>query len=121
MRKYIILLTVFFASAFTELKADEYTVSKIFKVQDVEYGTKAIDAYGSVVEINQLFVPIKLEEGKYEVTVTRKGDNLYKIDGTNYYVETSMCYEYCVYEKAILVVYTTSTVPYSFGNLIFKD
>ena len=39
----------------------------------------------------------------YRVTVTRKDDNLYKIDGTKLYIKTNYCYEYSYSEKAILV------------------
>lgn len=121
MAKRVLLLMFLFLGMLIEAKADEYSVSKILEAQQVDYGTKAIDSYGSVVEINQLFVPVKLEEGKYKVTVTRKGDNLYKIDGTEYYIETTLCYEYGYYMDAILHVYTTPNVPYSFGKIEFKD
>jgi hypothetical protein len=121
MMKKLLILAICIIAPCIKALADEYTVSKVYEVEELPYGSKAIDTYGSVVEIDKLFVPVKLEEGKYKVTVSRKGDNLYRIDGTDYYIETSLCYEYGVYMDAILEVYTTPGVPYSFGNIYFTD
>ena len=38
----------------------------------------------------------------YQVSVTRKGANLYKVDGQQIYIRTNYCYEYAYGESAIL-------------------
>lgn len=38
----------------------------------------------------------------YQVSVTRKGSNLYKVTGKDIYINTRYCYEYVYYEDAIL-------------------
>jgi hypothetical protein len=38
----------------------------------------------------------------YRITVTRKADNLYKVDGTSIFIKTRYCYEYAYSEEAIL-------------------
>lgn len=52
------------------------------------------------------FTPLALAEN-YVVSVTRKGANLYKIDGKDVFVRTQYCYEYAYSETAILEVYGT--------------
>jgi hypothetical protein len=51
----------------------------------------------------------------YEVSVTRKGSNVYKIDYANAYVHTRYCYEYVYYENSFLKMYGYS------GEIIFLD
>jgi hypothetical protein len=59
------------------------------------------------------------DAGTYEVTVTRKATDLYKVDGTSFYVETRYCYEYAYSEEAILKY--TSDYGYRRGFLLFLD
>jgi hypothetical protein len=48
-----------------------------------------------------LSLPASADE-YYKVTVTRKGSDLYQINGNNTYILTRYCYEYVYYEDAIL-------------------
>ena len=38
----------------------------------------------------------------YEINVTRKGSNLYKVTGENIFIHTRYCYEYVYYEESFL-------------------
>jgi hypothetical protein len=40
----------------------------------------------------------------YEVSVTRKESNLYKIDTMNIYIQTRFCYEYVYFQDAVLMM-----------------
>lgn len=51
----------------------------------------------------------------YEVSVTRKGSNLYKVDGKNIFIHTRYCYEYVYYESSFLKMQGYS------GEIIFTD
>ncbi|HFT7423984.1 TPA: hypothetical protein ACGRX9_000837 [Pseudomonas aeruginosa] len=51
----------------------------------------------------------------YEVNLTRKGSNVYKIDGKDIFIQTRYCYVYAYSEEAIL-----KTSGYS-GEVIFFD
>lgn len=51
----------------------------------------------------------------YEVSVTRKGNNVYKVDGKNIIIQTRYCYVYAYSEGSIL-----KSNGYG-GNLIFID
>ena len=51
----------------------------------------------------------------YEVSVTRKGSNLYQIDRKNVFIHTRYCYEYVYYETSLLRMNGYS------GEIIFLD
>lgn len=51
----------------------------------------------------------------YEVSVTRKGSNLYKVDGKNIFIHTRYCYEYVYSEESFLKMNGFS------GEIIFTD
>lgn len=51
----------------------------------------------------------------YEISVTRKGSNLYKVDGNNVYVHTRYCYQYVYYEESYLRMSGYS------GEIVFLD
>jgi hypothetical protein len=55
----------------------------------------------------------------YQVSVTRKDNNLYKVENTKFYVQTQYCYEYAYSAKAILRI--DSTYGYTIGKLIFDS
>lgn len=114
------LFTVFvFAFAIVFVYADEYVVEVILEKEEVPSYTYALDAYDDLSKVEYILWPAKLDEGKYSVNITRKDADLYKIDGTDLYIKTKYCYEYCYSEEVILVVYTTSR--YSYGKVIFID
>jgi hypothetical protein len=53
--------------------------------------------------------------GSYDISVTRKGSNLYKVDGENIFIHTRYCYEYVYYENSFLRMNGYS------GEIIFTD
>ena len=64
-----------------------------------------------------LLIPLTSNAEYYKATVTRKSQNLYKIEYTSLYIITKYCYEYCYYED-VIIKYET----YSFDNkIIFGD
>ena len=104
-------------ASFTSAMSQE-TISHLYV--EVIPQTKTLSlSYTGVEEVQVLLVETDdLDEGIYEVNVTRKDSHIYKIDGTDYYIEMPYCYEYCYSEKAILKVdYGYGTV----GALIFED
>lgn len=42
-------------------------------------------------------------EDYYKITVSRDESNMYRVDGTQLYIQTKFCHEYGYYEKAVLV------------------
>lgn len=51
----------------------------------------------------------------YELSVTRKASNIYKVDGKDIIVQTRYCYEYVYNENSFLKMYGSS------GEIIFID
>ena len=89
MRRFAIILLVAFIPMFTSAsksvshKADSYDLAKIYYKEEMEYGAKAIDAYGKVLtDIEYILTPVKLDVGRYEVELSRLDYNYYKIVGT---------------------------------------
>lgn len=62
-----------------------------------------------------LLMPSLASADNYEVSVTRKGSNLYKVDGKNIFIHTRYCYEYVYYESSFLKMSGYS------GEIIFTD
>ena len=53
--------------------------------------------------------------GDYDLSVTRKGSNLYKVDGKDVYIHTRYCYEYVYSEDSLLRMSGVS------GKVVFID
>jgi hypothetical protein len=99
-------------------QSSDCEVETILEARDVPDGTLAIDGYGSMSEVSTIFVPITLDEGRYEVQVTRESDNLYLVEGQNIYLRTSMCMKMVTMKDAILDI---GSSQYDFGTLYFLD
>jgi len=99
-------------------QSSDCDVEKILEVRDVPEGTLAVDGYGSTTEVSRLLVPISLEKGKYEITVSQKSDDLYSVEGENLYLKTEMCLEMATMTDAVFEV---ASSDYGFGKLYFLD
>lgn len=99
----IAMMIVFSTGMFAQTECD---VSVVYDGIGVDRGVKVlttdeeIEELGDIVEL--ILEESKLDEGYYEVSITRKGQDLYKIDGTSVYVQTRYCYEYSYGEDVIL-------------------
>ena len=120
MKKIVttILFTVLTFSAYATTDPEAYDIVEIYERIDVPSGTKASDGY-SVEEIEYIFVPTAIDIGRYSIEISKEDSNLYRVCGTDLYVETRYCYEYASYTDAILVV--ESNYGYDKGDLIFLD
>ena len=94
-----------------------YDIAEIYELIDVPRGSKAKDSYGNMIGIDAVYTPTSLETGTYSVRISRVASNFYKIDRTDYYIETKYCYEYAYYEEVILKI--TSSYGYTKGEIIF--
>ena len=55
----------------------------------------------------------------YEVTVTRKDQDLYEVLGADVYIKTRYCYEYVYYDDAILKI--DSNYGFNIGTIMFDS
>lgn len=113
------LMTILFtsSSSLSTSKASSYDIAGIYEKVDLKSGSKVLDSYGNVKDAKAVYVPTKIDTGKYEVELTRIDSNFYQICGTSLIIETKYCYEYATRDDAILSI--TSSYGYTRGEVIF--
>ena len=111
---FIILLFTGFKS---KSLSQEYEIEDIFKGIDPVSGTMVLTDNDELEEAELILMPITPDEGTYSVALTRKADDLFKIEGKNIYIKTRYYYEYPYSESAILKV--ESKYGYTKGKIIF--
>ena len=128
----MILLIIYFSHLFlnpfhhesTKPASAECEVVQFYEIVTPEQGTKVLTKSGEVVEATFILKPVRIDEGTYEVEITRKAPNLYHINQardfklTKYCIETQYCHEFASYNKATLVV--TGNFGLVRGKLSFK-
>ncbi len=119
MKKTIlgILGFLFLVSFNTNSLSNECEVKEFYKAVEPDDKTMVLTKSGDIEEVELILVPAKMDEGLYKVKLTRKETNLYKVEGTNYYIETRYCYEYSTYNEVVLKV--ESNYGYTKGKIIF--
>lgn len=115
----ILIVLVSSASSWTSSSTKSYDLAGVYEKVELNAGSKSMDTYGNIEEAKAVFVPTKIDTGKYEVELTRIDSNFYQICGTNLYIETKYCYEYATRDDAILSI--TSSYGYTRGEVIFLD
>lgn len=95
-----------------------YDISEFYSVIKPKSGTKAVGAYDKSVEVKYILTPTKVDTGKFVVSVTKIGDNLYQIKDTDLCVETRYCYEWASYSKEVVLI-IESNYGYTKGKIIF--
>ncbi len=114
----MLLIPVFTSAAVSlDSESDKYDIVRFFEQVEVDSGAKAMDTYGSLREIKSLYLPTKIDDGRYTVKVTREDSNFYRICDTDIFIETRYCYEYAIREEVLLNV--TSSYGYTCGEIIF--
>lgn len=97
--------------------SSSYNVVCVYEAVDIPSGSKALDTWSNLKEIKAVFVPTKIDKGKYSIEVTRIDSNFYQICGTELYIETQYCYEYATREEVVLNI--TSNYSNSRGEIVF--
>ena len=118
----IIICVLVFMSAgnATEMgSSSSYDIAAIYEKIELESGSKVQNSYGRVDDAKVLFVPTKIDTGKYRVELTKIETNFYQICGTKIVIETKYCHEYASREEVILNI--TSNYGYTRGEVIFLD
>ena len=115
-----IIVLVLFSFTLEEAGSDpdQYTIKEIYEIVDHPRGAVVLTTSGVLAEADQLLVPARMKEGTYQVTVTRKGRNIYRLDNMDYVIETKYCNEYAHRDKALLKV--TGSYHGEKGVLVFE-
>lgn len=116
------ILTIGISISFTTLQytssEEECDVSNFYEAIEPGSGVKVLSTSGELDDVELILVPAKIEEGVYEIEITRKGSNIYKLEGTKFYIETRYCHEYVTYDDAVIKV--ESNFGYTKGTVYFK-
>lgn len=118
---FSILLPITMSSSTTDTlsEASSYDIAGIYEKVELKDGAKVMDSYGNIKDAKAVYVPTKIDTGKYEIELTKIDSNFYQIYGTNLYIETKYCYEYATRDDAILNI--TSNYGYTRGEVIFLE
>ena len=118
---YILILSIslYTNTLATDLRIhlDDCDVSEFYEVVEPGSGVKVLTWLGELESVELLLVPTSIKVGNYKVNISRKGSNLYKLEGTDYYLETRYCYEYATLSSARFEV--TSNYGYTKGKIYF--
>src|SRR5690606_24059346 len=74
------------------LQTNSCDVSEFYEAVDPGSGAKVLTRMGDLQSIELVLVPTSISTGNYKVNISRKGRDVYKLEGTDYYLETRYCY-----------------------------
>jgi hypothetical protein len=122
MKKYtaiVCIIPLIILTSFSHKKTPSSScdIDGFFSGIEADNNTLVLTSNDELEEAKLLLLPTKLDIGNYTVSITRKGANLYKVDGMNIYIKTRYCYEYSYGQDVILKV--ESSYGYTKGKLIF--
>lgn len=103
----LIFLLLLMASSFNNKQMgydEECTVIEIYEAIEVDYGVKVLTNWDNLEHAKLILIPTEIEIGTYDLQISYIADNLYKITGTDYYLETMICLEIGFFSNAILVI-----------------
>lgn len=80
--------------------SSSYDIANIYEKVELKDGFKSLDSYGNVKDAKAVFVPTKIDTGKYQVELTKIDTDFYQICGTDLYIETKNLFKF--YSKIIL-------------------
>lgn len=115
MKKLLLILTFLCVTCY--VYATEYDIVAIYEKVELPSGSKSCNSYGRIDDAKYVLVPTKLDNGKYVVKLTKEDTNLYRIVGTDYYVELRYCYEYCYSEEVVMIL--ESSYRTNSGKVVF--
>lgn len=121
MRLFLFSIVITFLTSFSStstekiIKENRCNVIEFYEAIQPDYGVKVLTLFGSLENAELILVPAKIKEGVYEIKISHKASNLYKLEGTKYYIETGFCYDFSFYNDGLLKVennygYTKGTV-----------
>lgn len=117
-RKRLFICILAIISVFVVYAESSYDISELYSVIKAPSGTKAVGTYDKTVEVKYILTPTKVDTGKYVVSVTKIGDNLYQIKDTDLCVETRYCHEWASFSKEVVLI-IESNYGYTKGKIIF--
>ena len=79
-------------------------IVEVLESQSLPANSFAVTGFGNYEEASEVIIPVDINTGIYSERLTRKTNNLYKVDRLNLYIKTRMCYEYAFSKEAIIEI-----------------
>jgi hypothetical protein len=117
MKKYIMVFLLALLSLTKAYAVKECDIASVYSAIAPERGTKVFASYGTLQDVETILVPTTLDAGRYAISITRKGSNIYQVDDTKLYIETKWCYEYATRDDALLIM--ESSYYSTRGKIVF--
>lgn len=114
---YLLLLNVFISNP-SAVKPAKCEISKIYQSEEISKEARVLTMNGSFAPATLLLQPLQLKPGEYEYALTRRATNLYKVEGTEIYIETKLCFNIGFKQKATIVI--NEDQGYIKGHVLFK-
>lgn len=108
---FIVLVSL---SSFNSNRNSEYDIVAIYQGKTIDNAKVLTD--DGVKDAEIILFQMRLNTGKYVVNVTKKGKDIYKVEGKEIYIETRYCYEY---SGTDVVLDIESTYGYTIGKIKF--
>jgi hypothetical protein len=131
MKCFVILLALFVLSSgechAEKPPANECQVRSFYEdVTPAKRDMKVLTKNGEMEDAALVLVPATLDAGTYNISITRKGDNIYKVETPDnykfrygkFYIETKYCSEYANGKDVVLVV--ESSYSSGDGKILFN-
>lgn len=96
---------------------DSYDIEAIYKGVTSQDGLKVL-INDDLKDAQLLLVPTKIDQGKYNIILSRVARDLYKVYDKNIYIKTRSCYESA--DRKEVLVDVESNFGYSRGKIYFK-
>lgn len=113
----ILFIGIFSFSGNSLPPAEKYDVEEVYAIVTPKTGTLVKSGYDSYEDVTELLVPTTLTTGNYNLSITRKGSNIYRVDGHNLFLKTRFCYEYSFSQDVVLI--WESNYSFTKGSLVF--
>lgn len=98
-----ILAGSFHSAETTDSLSGGCPVSNFYQAMEPENGVKVLTMKGNLEEADLILFPTQINVGSYEVSLSRVGLDLYKLNGEELYIETRTCTEFSVVEGVLKV------------------
>jgi len=101
--KFIFLILTLFILTNNTNSNDSCEVINFYESVDCKNNLKTINN-NKIIDVETLLIPYEFNDGVYNIEITQIADNIYKINNTEYYIETERCYNNAYNDDAILKI-----------------
>lgn len=122
-RVVLIVLVLIIVAPTPLASRDTCDIEAIYEMDTDVPDLMVLTKEGEIVDLSEIveavLTPAQLKAGSYEISVTRRSQNLYEVDGNDLVIVTRYCHQHARRAEAVLEY--RGPYGYSKGTLAFKD